>query len=142
MATLVFAQEAGTAVCISPDGILLTCFHYVAETADDFNSSRSHLLPFASDQAVKEEPLPSPPSTTAPPLPPTFPFVTPSATPPSLRARLVCVSHTGSGDLEAVYPDTETGYDVLHLSTGIFRGCTEDRDPQDNSAIGALVHTC
>ncbi|KAK1597160.1 AT hook domain-containing protein family protein [Colletotrichum navitas] len=162
MATLVFAQEeAGTAVCISPSGILLTCSHCVAETADDFDSSRTHWLLFASGQAVGAEPLawddkrdlallrvvaaqPTPPlpSTTAPPPPATFPFVTPSPTPPPLQTRLVCVGHPGSEDLEAADPGTEIGYDVLHLSTGTFRGCAEGQDPQDNSEIGALMHTC
>lgn len=36
-ATLVFAQEsAGTAVCISPRGLLLTCAHCIAQDEDEF----------------------------------------------------------------------------------------------------------
>ncbi|KAK1989183.1 trypsin-like cysteine/serine peptidase domain-containing protein [Colletotrichum cereale] len=162
MATLVFAQEeAGTAICISPGGILLTCSHCVAETADDLDSSRTIWLLFASCQVVGAELLAwddrrdlallkivaaQPPqslsSAAAPPQPPTFPFVTPSPAAPPLRARLVCVGHPGSEDLEAAESGAETGYDVLHLSTGAFRGCAEGQDPQDNSEIGALMHTC
>ncbi|GJC96103.1 AT hook domain-containing protein [Colletotrichum higginsianum] len=176
MATLVFAQEeAGTAVCISPDGLLLTCAHCLAETADAFDPSRSHWLLFASCQAVEARALawdarrdlallrivasqPPPPSsssssrttksktiTTATPEepPPAFPFITPSPNPPPLKARLVCVGHPGSEDLEAATPGASTGYDVLHLSTGTFRGLAGGgQDPQDNSEIGALMHTC
>ncbi|KAK6207744.1 AT hook domain-containing protein [Colletotrichum tabaci] len=182
MATLVFAQEeAGTAVCISPDGLLLTCAHCLAETADAFNPSRSHWLLFASCQVVEARALawdarrdlallrivasqPPPPSstpsstpssssrttksktiTTATPEepPPAFPFITPSPNPPPLKARLVCVGHPGSEDLEAATPGASTGYDVLHLSTGTFRGLAGGgQDPQDNSEIGALMHTC
>ncbi|GKT49858.1 uncharacterized protein ColSpa_10039 [Colletotrichum spaethianum] len=161
MATLVFAQEeAGTAVCISPDGILLTCSHCIAETADEFDSFRSHWLLFASGQVVEARPLawdakrdlallkivaaqPAPSlSSTIATSPPMFPFITPSPTPPPLQTRLICVGHPGSEDLEAASPGTRTDYDVLHLSTGTFRGCAEGQDLQDNSEIGALMHTC
>ncbi|KAK1727557.1 trypsin-like cysteine/serine peptidase domain-containing protein [Colletotrichum acutatum] len=139
MATLVFAQEeAGTAVCISPKGILLTCSHCIAETIDDFDGSKSHWLLFASGQVVEARALawdgrrdlallkvtsaqqPPPPSgpTSSPPHP------------------------GGSEDFEAAVPGTKTDYDVLHLSTGTFRGCAEGQDPQDNSDIGALMHSC
>ncbi|GJC81026.1 hypothetical protein ColLi_03864 [Colletotrichum liriopes] len=161
MATLVFAQEeAGTAVCISPGGILLTCSHCIAETADEFDFHKSHWLLFASGQVVEAKPLawdakrdlallkiiaaqPSPalPSTAATSSPP-FPFITPSPTPPPLQTRLICVGHPGSEDLEAADPGTKTDYGVLHLSTGTFRGCAAGQDPQDNSEIGALMHTC
>ncbi|KZL72576.1 AT hook domain-containing protein [Colletotrichum tofieldiae] len=161
MATLVFAQEeAGTAVCISPGGILLTCSHCIAETADEFDSHKSHWLLFASGQVVEAKPLawdakrdlallkiiaaqPSPalPSAAAASSPP-FPFITPSPTPPPLQTRLICIGHPGSEDLEAADPGTKTDYGVLHLSIGTFRGCAAGQDPQDNSEIGALMHTC
>ncbi|OHE92162.1 AT hook domain-containing protein [Colletotrichum orchidophilum] len=167
MATLVFAQEeAGTAVCISPDGILLTCSHCIAETLEDFDDSKSHWLLFASGQVVEakalaweakrdlallkitsaQQPPPSsgqsPSSSPSPSLTAPFPFVTLSTAPPALKARLICIGHPGSEDFEAALPGTKTDYDVLHLSTGTFRGCAEDQDPQDNSEIGALMHTC
>ncbi|KAL2881783.1 hypothetical protein SGCOL_002939 [Colletotrichum sp. CLE4] len=162
METLVFAQEeAGTAVCISPNGILLTCSHCTAETIDDFDDSKSHWLLFASGQVVEAKALAwdgrrdlallkiisaqqSPPSSGPSSSPPSggFPFITLSSTPPVLKARLICVGHPGSEDFEATMPGTKTDYDVLHLSTGTFRGCAEGQDPQDNSDIGALMHSC
>ncbi|KAJ0158491.1 hypothetical protein CTA2_11480 [Colletotrichum tanaceti] len=61
MAALVFAQEeADTAVCISPDGLLLTCAHCLVETADAFDLSRSHWLLFASFQVVEARRLTRP----------------------------------------------------------------------------------
>ncbi|EXF81228.1 AT hook domain-containing protein [Colletotrichum fioriniae PJ7] len=162
MATLVFAQEeAGTAVCISSNGILLTCSHCIVETIDDFDESKSHWLLFASGQVVEAKalawdgkrdlallkitsaqrpPLPSGPSSSPPSE--RFPFITLSPAPPALKARLICVGHPGSEDFEADLPGTKTDYDVLHLSTGTFRGCAVGQDPQDNSEIGALMHSC
>ncbi|KAL0931391.1 AT hook domain-containing protein [Colletotrichum truncatum] len=162
MATLLFAQEeAGTAVCISRDGILLTCSHCVAETADEFDKSKSHWLLFASGQVVEAKTLvwdsrrdlallkviaaqEPPSSTTSDPSRAAvgFPFITPATSPPPLKSRLVCVGHPGSNDLEAAETGIQTGYDMLHLSTGTFRGCVEGQDVQDNSDIGALMHTC
>ncbi|KAI1744730.1 trypsin-like cysteine/serine peptidase domain-containing protein [Xylaria scruposa] len=154
--TLVFAQEeAGTAVCIAPNGMLLTCSHCVAENADQLNESRNRWLLFRSGVAVKatcvawderrdlallqvdafqqegEDDGPSP-----------FPFISISPTAPVLDSRLVCVGHPGSEDLEASQPGIKTNYDVLHVSTGRYRGCADDQDPQDNSEIGALMHDC
>ncbi|KAE9581920.1 hypothetical protein CGMCC3_g2252 [Colletotrichum fructicola] len=159
-ATLVFAQEeAGTAVCISPDGVLLTCSHCIAETADDFDATQSHWLLFASGRVVEAKPLEwdakrdlallkivaaqEPPSTSsASPTTSEFPFITTAVSTPPLKSRLICVGHPGSEDFEASEPGVETGYDVLHLSTGTYRGCAEGQDVQDNSVIGALMHTC
>lgn len=58
--TLVFAQAcAGTAVCISPQGLLLTCAHCVAQDAVDFAAVRKKAgrfwLLFASGQIVQAE---------------------------------------------------------------------------------------
>ncbi|OLN82728.1 hypothetical protein CCHL11_08760 [Colletotrichum chlorophyti] len=155
MATLVFAQEeAGTAVCISPRGILLTCAHCVAETPNDLNASKSHWLLFASGRIVEAETLVWDPvrdlallKIVAAQMPsPTpmsrFPCIVPSQTPPPLKSRLICVGHPGSEDLKAAEPGTRTGYDVLHLSTGTFRGVALGQNPQDNAEIGALVHSC
>ena len=53
-ATLVFAQEeAGTAVCISQSGLLLTCAHCIAESYDEFDYRKRHWLVFASGTVVK-----------------------------------------------------------------------------------------
>src|SRR5687768_15117281 len=48
-AVLVFAQEeAGTAICTYPNGVILTCTHCVAETEDELDWGKTHWLLFAS----------------------------------------------------------------------------------------------
>jgi hypothetical protein len=165
-ATLVFAQEeAGTAVCVSSSGRLLTCSHCVAESAADFDASREHWLLFASGRAVKAvckawDPLrdlallqivaaqceqgPGRGGGHAPKPATGFPFVGVAASPPSPGSRLFCVGHPGSEDLEESRPGVKTHYDVLHVSEGAFRGYAPRRrgDLQDNSVIGALKHDC
>ncbi|KAI0542794.1 trypsin-like cysteine/serine peptidase domain-containing protein [Xylaria digitata] len=155
-ATLVFAQEeAGTAVCIVPTGILLTCSHCVAENIDEYNKSKHHWLLFRSGVVAKAtcvvwdnkrdlallQVVAAYREGEATGLT-HFPSVTISLTAPILNSRLVCVGHPGSEDLEASLPGIKTNYGVLHVSTGRFRGCAEDQDPQDNSEIGALMHDC
>ncbi|KAH8899107.1 AT hook domain-containing protein family protein, partial [Thozetella sp. PMI_491] len=161
-ATLVFGQEeAGTAVCISPKGILLTCAHCVAETADDLDHGKLHWLVFTSGRVVAAKyaawddrrdlallrivsaqaaPVSAPGdlllSTAG------FPHVVPAQSQVPLDARLVCIGHPGSEDLEAAEAGVKTNYDVLHLSTGTFRGYSPGQDLQDNSEIGALQHDC
>ena len=61
---------------------------------------------------------------------------------PPLRAALVCIGHPGSEDLEASEPGIKTNYDILHVSTGVFRGYAPGQDVQDNAEIGALMHDC
>jgi hypothetical protein len=156
-ATLIFGQkEAGTAVCISPDGLLLTCSHCVAESREDLVEPRTRWLVFASGRIVEATCTAWDPIrdlailkiTSAQAAPETetqegiFPSVSLADTPPLLNARLVCVGHPGSEDLEATQPGIKTGYDVLHLSTGAFKGCAPRQDVQDNSEIGALMHSC
>jgi S1-C subfamily serine protease len=163
-ATLVFAQhEAGTAVCIDPSGLLLTCAHCVAETAEEYAAGKPQWLIFSSGQVVRAkcvawdarrdlallritaaeqtpESLSSAmsfPSTTIARLPPPLPKKK-QATP------LLCIGHPGSEDLEAPEKSTVTAtdYDVLHVSYGHYRGLAADQDVQDNSEIGALQHDC
>ena len=160
-ATLLFGQEeAGTAVCISPKGILMSCSHCVAESEAELDD-RSHWLIFASGRIVEAKciawdgkrdlallkvvaaqvEITSSSRASRPPQP-TFPHVQPADITPPLGSRLVCIGHPGSEDLEAATPGVETGFDVLHLSTGTYRGCAAGQDPQDNSEIGALMHNC
>ncbi|GAB1314710.1 hypothetical protein MFIFM68171_04920 [Madurella fahalii] len=157
-ATLVFAQqEAGTAVCIHPSGLLLTCSHCVAETADELDLTAVHWLLFVSGTIVGARCvawdarrdlalLRITAATTAEQEPEggarSFPAVVVADQPPPMNARLVCIGHPGSEDLEAGQPGIKTGYDVLHVSTGAFRGYAEGQDLQDNSEIGALQHDC
>jgi S1-C subfamily serine protease len=163
-ATLVFAQhEAGTAVCISPSGLILTCAHCVADTAEEHAAGKSNWLLFSSGQVVRAkcvawdsrrdlallcitaaDKTPESPSSTM-----TFPSATIALQPPLIprekqATRLLCIGHPGSEDLEA--PETTTvtatNYDVLHVSYGHYHGLASVQDVQDNSEIGALQHDC
>ncbi|KAI8631612.1 trypsin-like cysteine/serine peptidase domain-containing protein [Xylariaceae sp. FL1651] len=156
--TLVFAQEeAGTAACIAPNGMILTCSHCVAENIDELGKSKGYWLLFRSGITVKANCVawdpkrdlallqivaaqrPTPGEDCDEPL---FPFITVNTTSPAIDSPLVCIGHPGSEDLEVSQPGVKTNYDVLHVSTGRFRGFVEGQDPQDNSEIGALMHDC
>jgi S1-C subfamily serine protease len=151
-ATLVFAQEeAGTAVCISGSGLLLTCSHCIAETEDYLDLEKRHCLLFASGLVVRAQCiawdakqdlallriLEAQHHTSSP-----FPHITIADTTPKLREPLICIGHPGSDDLETSIPGIKTNYDTLHVSTGVFRGHAKGQDLQDNSEIGALKHDC
>ncbi|KAI0203337.1 trypsin-like cysteine/serine peptidase domain-containing protein [Astrocystis sublimbata] len=152
-ATLVFAQEeAGTAVCIAPTGLLLTCSHCVAETVDELDKSKKHWLIFRSGVAVKAScvawdgtrdlALLQVDAAQPGDQDGSFPFVPLGTKSLALNAHLVCVGHPGSEFLEPSQLGMKTNYDVLHVSAGRFYGCAEGQDPQDNSEIGALMHDC
>jgi hypothetical protein len=55
---------------------------------------------------------------------------------------LACIGHPGSEDLQTSIPGIKTNFDVLHRSTGRFRGYAKGQNLQDNSEIGALKHDC
>jgi hypothetical protein len=152
-ATLVFAQEeAGTAVCVSPRGLLLTCAHCVAEALEDLDWERIHWLLFSSGQVVAARTVAWDETRDLALLlivkaselsqASAFPFMHISPKAPKKNARLICVGHPGSEDLEASIPGVQTNYDSLVLSTGKFCGLAEGQDPQDNSEIGTLMHDC
>lgn len=150
-ATLIFAQsQAGTAVCISPNGVLLTCAHCIAETAKDFDPATEHWLLFANGELVCAKAVAWDPKrdlallliTEACEGSTTFPFVPIASTPPKPNSQLFCIGHPGSEDLETSTPNTPTNYDTLVVSTGTFRGLAAGQDVQDNSEIGALKHSC
>lgn len=166
--TLVYAaHHAGTAVCVSPEGLLLTAAHCIAEDPDELAEAKrkgSWLL-FADGIVVKAIPLKwdvkrdiallqivaaqRSSSRSPPPVmvsPPIFPYCPISTVPPRVNQPLLCIGHPGSEDLEA--PPSKsgqlkaTGYDVLCVTRGRFRGLAKGQDPQDNSEIGALKHDC
>uniref|UniRef100_A0A8H7NH92 AT hook domain-containing protein family protein n=1 Tax=Bionectria ochroleuca TaxID=29856 RepID=A0A8H7NH92_BIOOC len=154
-AVLVFAQEeAGTAICTSPNGVILTCSHCVAETEDELDWGKTHWLLFASGMVVAAKTVFWDPSrdlailiiTRAPPSalgsPASFPFIRLSPEPPRLNARLMCFGHPGAEDLEASIPGVKTNYDTLVMSLGTFKGMAPGQDPQDNAEIGAFMHDC
>ena len=153
-ATLVFAQyEAGTAVCISPDGLLLTCSHCIAESQEDFNRKSDKWLLFSSGQVVRArcvvwdskrdlallQTVAAQGRSVSDESQVPFPSAILGT---SQGGQLLCIGHPGSEDLEASTSGIETDYDVLHISTGRSRGLADDKDPQDNSEIGAMLHDC
>ncbi|KAF2499292.1 hypothetical protein BU16DRAFT_523796, partial [Lophium mytilinum] len=131
-ATLVFAQEAGgTAVCVHPSGLLLTCAHCVAEHPSELSLSARHWLLFSSGQVVEARCVAydhqrdlallkivaaSAPLDTGS----AFPCVALAPAEPKAGAKLLCIGHPGSEDLEADVGGVPTGYDVLHVSYGAF----------------------
>ncbi|KAF5613189.1 dimethylaniline monooxygenase [Fusarium subglutinans] len=150
-ATFVFAQsEAGTAVCISPDGILLTCAHCVAEEPSELTANTSYVLLSPTGKVVTAKVVAWDPIRDlallqidkAELLRRPFPFARIATSPPKFNAKLLCIGHPGSEDFEAERSGVKTGYDLLVLTEGTFRGLDKNQDPQDNSDIGALKHTC
>ncbi|KAK8045488.1 AT hook domain-containing protein family protein [Apiospora rasikravindrae] len=169
-ATLVFGQEeAGTAVCIASEGLLLTCSHCcVDEEGNRPGRSKIHWLIFSSGtvvgakriawdekrdlallRIVKAQPHDDDVGRRSRALlgeggqsDGQFPSVKVATEPIALSSKMMCIGHPGSEDLEADEAGLKTGYDVLHASTGRFRGHFEGQDVQDNSEIGALMHDC
>jgi hypothetical protein len=171
-ATLVFAQhEAGTAVCIAPSGLVLTCAHCVAESPEEYAAAKPTWLVFSSGQVVRAQCVAwdqrrdlallritaanrlaadhADGASSSPASPMLFPFAkiasqTPLFAPGSKQTTcLICIGHPGSEDLEVESSQPIlTDYDVLHVSRGYYHGLASDQDVQDNSEIGALLHDC
>lgn len=149
-ATLLFAQpEAGTATCLTPSGLLLTCSHCIAPDLPSFSPSQPHWLLLSTGFAVSALCIAFDPrrdlallQITHSQTPGPFPFVSIADVAPKPGARLLCVGHPGSEDLETDMVGVKTGYDVLCVSEGRFRGCAEGQDVEDNEEIGALKHDC
>ncbi|KAM0348692.1 hypothetical protein ACHAPU_004127 [Fusarium lateritium] len=150
-ATYVFAKaEAGTAVCISPDGVLLTCAHCIAETPSELTTASSQVLVSSSGNVVsaivlawdqaRDLALLLISQAEAPDRP--FPYARVAHLPPKFNSKLLCIGHPGSEDLETNRSGVKTEYDTLVLSEGTFRGLAKNQDPQDNGDIGALRHNC
>ncbi|KAG5798055.1 hypothetical protein H9Q69_002929 [Fusarium xylarioides] len=150
-ATFVFAQsEAGTAVCISPDGVLLTCAHCVAEEHSELIDHTSYVFLSSTGNAVTAKVVAWDPIRDlallqidkAERFRRPFPFARIATSPPKFNTELLCIGHPGSEDLEAERSGVKTEYDTLVLTEGNFRGLDGNQDPQDNSEIGALKHSC
>jgi len=161
--TLVFAQrEAGTAVCVSSSGLLLTCSHCVAESEDVLDLAKFQRLLFADGRVVKatcvgydgkrDLALLQIVAAQSPPLSDlttadetetsAFPAIALAETLPRRNTPLFCIGHPGPEDFEVDRPGVATGYDVLHISEGRHRGLAVGQDVHDNSEIGALKHDC
>jgi hypothetical protein len=153
-ATYIFAQEeAGTAVCISQYGLLLTCSHCVAETPEEFENVSHHWLIASNGTIVKTRCVAWDPildlallrivaSQVQADSNLVLPHIDLAQNSPTYNVRLACVGHPGSEDLEHPEPGTRTNYDVLVVSTGRFRGYAPGQDVYDNSEVGALMHDC
>jgi hypothetical protein len=164
----------GTAICISEKGLILTCAHCVAESAEDLDMTKVWILLFSSGRIVQAKtvhwdekrdlaflrvigaqayPFCDQPSIKPPRQPKSgpfrelhsyfaFPYVRLAESAPKMNAKLLCIGHPGSEDLETSIAGVATGYDILHISQGRFRGYARGQDRQDNSEIGALRHDC
>ncbi|KAF5688209.1 dimethylaniline monooxygenase [Fusarium denticulatum] len=151
LATFIFAQsEAGTAVCISPDGVLLTCAHCVAEEPSELTAKSSYVLLASFGEVITAKMVAWDPIRDLALLQVDraelrhrpFPFARIATSPPKFNTELLCIGHPGSEDLEAEHSGVKTNYDTLVLTAGTFRGLDKNQDPQDNSDIGALKHSC
>lgn len=156
-ATLIFAQyEAGTAVCIHPDGWVLTCAHCFGENEGEYEAGKKmKWMLFYTGLAVQVEcrvwdlrrdlallkivamQLDSAIESTSPP----FPSVQISLVEVELGDPMVCIGQPGRDDLESTSA-RRTKYNLVEVSQGTFRGMVEGADPQDNSEIGSLKHNC
>lgn len=147
-ASLAFVlSEAGTAVCISPSGILLTCAHCISEAGTQTDIAALHHLIFSSGVVVVARTIAWDPHRdlalliiTEPSS--SWPYIPIASSPPTPKTPIFCIGHPGSEDLEAAEPGKATNYGTLVLSTGVFRGLSPGQDVQDNSDIGALMHDC
>ena len=138
-ATLVFAQEeAGTAVCISPDGLILTCSHCVAASEDELDYERTHWLLFCTGQAVsakciawdcrRDLALLRIIGDQVGSLDQKFPHVAVDSITPPLDSKIVCVGHPGSEDLEASLPGIQSAPDAEE-SAGLLPGIGAPQPP-------------
>ena len=153
-ATLIFAQhEAGTAVCVHPDGWILTCAHCFGDCEDEWKeNTRKWLLTYtglailvecrhwdskrdlALAKVIMVETSTGQPSDTI-----VFKSIQLSVKPPPTRTPIVCIGQPGADDLESA-TDRRTNYNLVEISEGTYRGLMPGSDPQDNSQIGALRH--
>ncbi|PGH34395.1 hypothetical protein GX50_02762 [[Emmonsia] crescens] len=158
-ASLIFAQhEAGSAVCIDPDGWVITCAHCFGETEEEYiTSTKTRWLLFYDGRAVQVEcrvwdakrdlallkiiaiesdgtGATSDHNNGAP-----FPFVPLCPRMPELNTPIICIGQPGREDLEST-TGRKTDYDLVEVSRGAYRGMIPGTDPCDNSEIGTLKH--
>ena len=161
--TLIFADyAAGTAVCIDPQGFVLTCAHCVDSEPEQETTDRSWLLFYngmaaqtkcvALDSkrdlallqiiAIEAEPF----DKNAPvsqdsdaTIGARFCAVPLSTRSPPANTPIFCIGQPGRDDLESTVT-RKTTYNLVEVSHGRFRGLIPGADPQDNSEIGSLKH--
>lgn len=153
--TLIFAQnKAGTAVCIDPGGLILSCAHCSGERAEEWKARRLDWLFYYTGLAIQVEfqlwderrdmalakvvciEIPDKRCTGS--VRPIFAYVH-IADSMSNYSLLFCVGQPGADDLEPASL-RKTAYDLVELSRGRLCGIVAGADSQDNSDIGALKH--
>ncbi|KAG8530976.1 uncharacterized protein KY384_004333 [Bacidia gigantensis] len=152
--TLIFAQhEAGTAVCIHPDGWLLTCSHCIGESPIEWQANKRKWLLYYTGLAVQAECRAWDPirdlallkiviieiTQPGPQHIPVFAHLPLAFAVPKIRTPIFCLGQPGAEDLES---DTyrKTKYNLTELSEGKYYGIVGGADPQNNEAIGTLKH--
>jgi hypothetical protein len=157
-ATLIFAQhEAGTAVCISKSGLIITCAHCFGDTEEEYHTSdKFRWLLYYTGLAVQVECRAwdlkrdlallqvvaietSKPTGSSPVLFPEFKFVSLSHSSQTYKMPIFCIGQPGRDDLEST-SKKKTKYKLVEISEGVFRGMVKNKDPQDNEEIGSLQH--
>ena len=157
--SLIFAQDvAGTAICISPTGWLLTCSHCVFEWEDEYQAAtpagKRRWLLFYTGLAVQAECRAwdehrdlallqiiavESADTGDPGHMPVFHYVQLSPSMPSLNTPIICIGQPGADDLESAKA-RKTKYHLVEISEGTFQGMVHNADPQDCSEMGTLMH--
>ncbi|KAL4938058.1 hypothetical protein BDV06DRAFT_201780 [Aspergillus oleicola] len=156
-ATFIFAEaEAGTAICIDPEGRLLTCAHCFGEDKLEWRDNQYKWLldytgravqvqcifwderrDLAIAKVVRDEYGDYEMDVDR------FTFVSikvPSEGPSTWeQTPIICIGQPGADDLESKTPQA-TGYDLLEISEGRLRGMVDGAYPQDNLEIGTLKH--
>ncbi|KAL8766894.1 MAG: hypothetical protein Q9209_006442 [Squamulea sp. 1 TL-2023] len=153
-ATLIFANyEAGTAVCVHPDGWILTCAHCIGESKEEWRENSTRWLLFYTGTAVQAEccawdltsdlallkivfleDLSGEKATLT-----TFPYIRLATSLPERLEAIICIGQPGRDDLESTRK-RKTTYNLVEISEGRFRGLVPGVDPCDNSEIGSLKH--
>ena len=150
---VVFAQyECGTGVNISEAGLILTCAHCLGDhpkvgiqrsvifTSGLICLARATKVDVLRDTALMTIVGAYDSSREFDDSPRIFPSTSLAATPPALKAVLVCIGQPGSDDLESS-SRRKTDYPIVSISKGQYLGCIDGLH-SDNSEIGRLMHSC
>ncbi|KAL8668865.1 MAG: hypothetical protein Q9168_006524 [Polycauliona sp. 1 TL-2023] len=153
-ATYIFADyQAGTAVCIHPDGWILTCAHCIGESELEWRENQKTWLLSYTGTAIQthchawdpnmdlallkiisvEASSDGKADTTA------FPHIKLASNLPKRRDPIICIGQPGRDDLESTI-QRKTAYNLVEVSEGRFCGMIPGVDPCDNAEIGSLKH--
>ncbi|KAL8991677.1 MAG: hypothetical protein Q9169_007755, partial [Polycauliona sp. 2 TL-2023] len=153
-ATFIFADyQAGTAVCIHPDGWILTCAHCIGESEEEWRENKKTWLLSYTGVAIQTECCAWDPtldlallkiisieaSSDGKALTTAFPHVRIARNLPKCLDPIICIGQPGRDDLEST-TKRKTTYNLVKVSEGRFCGMVPGVDPCDNSEIGSLKH--